>query len=178
LWDSESEECENDVAGLALSFILSQSIRYAVTGVLPNSEGEETMKSHTALEFVLFAFTCLFLAFFSAGVTRIVAHFEFEEGTLQERLCELLNNWTAMTFAWCLLSFSRWVCQPLNISDETMNRVVIALLVSATAFAIMTLLDFLSDGDMTSYEVEKALREIILSLAILVGFSWEQSFDK
>jgi len=128
--------------------------------------------------FTVMGTVCFALGLFSAGTTRVLAHFEFEEGSMQERLCELTNNWTAMTFAWCLLSFSRWVCLPLNITDETMNRVVIALLVSTFAFAIITLLDFLSDGDMTSVEVEKALREIILSLGILVGFSWEQSFDK
>lgn len=136
------------------------------------------MTSHTIMEFVIMFFVCLFLAAASGGVTRIVAHFNLEEGTLAERLCGLLNNWCAMTFAWCLLTFCRWVCLPLGITDETMNRVVIALLVSAFAFAIMSLLDFLSDGDMTSEDVEKALREIILALAILVGFSWEQSFDK
>jgi len=38
-------------------------------------------------------------------------------------------------------------------------------------------LDYIGDGDMTSDSVEKSLRQMIMALAILVGFSWEQAFD-
>merc|ERR1719171_1822143 len=40
-WDAETEEAENDIAGLSLSFLTVQTMRLAISGILPNQEGEE-----------------------------------------------------------------------------------------------------------------------------------------
>jgi len=53
----------------------------------------------------------------------------------------------------------------------------VALTVSVIAFVLILGLDKIGDGDLTSDSVEKALRQLIMALAILVGFGWEQSFD-
>merc|ERR1712087_232575 len=44
LWDDEVKEAENDVAALAFSFMTIQSLRYFITGHLPNIEGEDSEK--------------------------------------------------------------------------------------------------------------------------------------
>lgn len=41
LWDEETEEAENDVMGLSLSFLTINAWRYFWTGCLPNQEGKE-----------------------------------------------------------------------------------------------------------------------------------------
>jgi len=40
-WDEETEEAENDVMGLTLSFLAINAMRFALTGCLPNQEGKE-----------------------------------------------------------------------------------------------------------------------------------------
>jgi len=50
-WVAESAEAENDVMGLTLSFNLTQALRFAVCGHLPDQEGQETweeIQAHTA----------------------------------------------------------------------------------------------------------------------------------
>merc|ERR1712012_1103938 len=111
-------------------------------------------------------------------VTRVMAVYEFEEGTWLERMMGILNNWSCMSFSWCLLTLSRWWSSHFGIDDPIMFRVVVALNVSLVSFMIITVLDKLGDGDLTSDAVENALRQMILALGILVGFGWEQSFDQ
>jgi len=41
LWDEETEEAENDVMGLTLSFTFINAVRFFYTGCLPNQEGKE-----------------------------------------------------------------------------------------------------------------------------------------
>eukprot|EP00928_Gymnodinium_smaydae_P071663 TRINITY_DN55199_c0_g1_i1.p1 TRINITY_DN55199_c0_g1~~TRINITY_DN55199_c0_g1_i1.p1 ORF type:complete len:585 (-),score=144.49 TRINITY_DN55199_c0_g1_i1:105-1859(-) len=41
VWDEHAEESEDDVLGLSLSFLMTQSFRYLISGVFPSSNGEE-----------------------------------------------------------------------------------------------------------------------------------------
>lgn len=52
-WDEETEEAENDIMGLTLSFNMIQVVRYANSNYLPDEEGQEPMDilaGHTPLE--------------------------------------------------------------------------------------------------------------------------------
>eukprot|EP00443_Scrippsiella_acuminata_P044143 CAMPEP_0115220020 /NCGR_PEP_ID=MMETSP0270-20121206/27229_1 /TAXON_ID=71861 /ORGANISM="Scrippsiella trochoidea, Strain CCMP3099" /LENGTH=605 /DNA_ID=CAMNT_0002634057 /DNA_START=28 /DNA_END=1845 /DNA_ORIENTATION=+ len=43
MWDEETEEAENDIMGLTISFNLAQAIRFANSDFLPDTEGVEPM---------------------------------------------------------------------------------------------------------------------------------------
>mmetsp|Transcript_7904 Transcript_7904/g.17219 ORF Transcript_7904/g.17219 Transcript_7904/m.17219 type:complete len:734 (-) Transcript_7904:136-2337(-) len=56
MWDEEVEEAENDISGLSLSFLASQSLRFWVGGTLANEEGWETSATqyeHTCRQIAL-----------------------------------------------------------------------------------------------------------------------------
>merc|ERR1711920_101954 len=58
-----------------------------------------------------------------------------------------------------------------------MVQVVIALFVTAISILSIFILDKLADLDCTKKETDKMLREAVKSLAILIGFGWEKTFD-
>mmetsp|Transcript_13229 Transcript_13229/g.29402 ORF Transcript_13229/g.29402 Transcript_13229/m.29402 type:complete len:619 (+) Transcript_13229:71-1927(+) len=74
LWFEETQEAENDVLALCISFMLAQALRFATTGVLPNDEGEEeeTLWEHSCWDsLVLFLFALVAIAG-SVGVFMLV----------------------------------------------------------------------------------------------------------
>eukprot|EP00405_Crypthecodinium_cohnii_P014142 CAMPEP_0206460604 /NCGR_PEP_ID=MMETSP0324_2-20121206/24843_1 /ASSEMBLY_ACC=CAM_ASM_000836 /TAXON_ID=2866 /ORGANISM="Crypthecodinium cohnii, Strain Seligo" /LENGTH=617 /DNA_ID=CAMNT_0053932323 /DNA_START=160 /DNA_END=2013 /DNA_ORIENTATION=- len=77
-WDEETEEAENDIMGLTLSFNLIQAVRFWDTSYLPNTEGDEPMDilaSHTRIQIqrlwglaVIFALCLFTMNYYSAKV--------------------------------------------------------------------------------------------------------------
>eukprot|EP00392_Amoebophrya_sp_AT5.2_P010663 g10728.t1 len=180
MWDAEAEECENDVAGLCLSFLTAQTATYLVVGILPDSEGElsDLDDITSGMYWVLLLWCCAFMAV-SGAVTRVTAYLEPAEESFQERLLGVVNNWACMSFSWTTLMLFRWVMHYFGLgADPVVFKVGVALAASCVAFLLITVLDNLSDGEFTSDAVDKALGQMILALAILVGFGWEQAFDQ
>ncbi|CAD7954643.1 unnamed protein product [Amoebophrya sp. A25] len=98
MWDAEAEECENDVAGLCLSFLTAQSATYFVVGYIPSAEGEITdYAALTSTQYVELAVWCVAFMACSAAVTRLTSILQPEEETLEERLLGVLNNWSCMS---------------------------------------------------------------------------------
>eukprot|EP00928_Gymnodinium_smaydae_P035624 TRINITY_DN25041_c0_g1_i1.p1 TRINITY_DN25041_c0_g1~~TRINITY_DN25041_c0_g1_i1.p1 ORF type:complete len:764 (-),score=229.49 TRINITY_DN25041_c0_g1_i1:37-2328(-) len=93
-----------------------------------------------------------------------------------------LNTWwrdiAAMSFAWCLY-FSVWESLTGHVfqHDESIAGVVTALIVTFLSMFLMRSLDCVADLDETDYETDASIRALIFSLATLIGFSWERSFD-
>merc|ERR1712019_17592 len=52
-----------------------------------------------------------------------------------------------------------------------------ALFVTAVSISCIFIIDKLADLQCTNDEVDKMLRESVKSLAILIGFGWEKTFD-
>eukprot|EP00928_Gymnodinium_smaydae_P038649 TRINITY_DN26613_c0_g4_i1.p1 TRINITY_DN26613_c0_g4~~TRINITY_DN26613_c0_g4_i1.p1 ORF type:complete len:575 (+),score=53.21 TRINITY_DN26613_c0_g4_i1:81-1805(+) len=96
----------------------------------------------------------------------------------------IIESALAMMFAWCLLFDTKYavnglIVQMVGPSDPNscVVRVIIALTVSMGAFVAIFFLDKLQDMESTGERADRAIGIVITSLAILVGFSWEQSFD-
>lgn len=111
------------------------------------------------------------------------------------RLLDAILNATGMCFAWCLLWATKWVLHRnapdlshLNediLSHDILGRVSLAFVLTTFACVSVFVVDRIADSMRTTYEnqkdtlefVEELIRVIINSLGILVGFSWEHSFD-
>lgn len=174
----EMREAENEVMALSLSFLAVQALRFALTGILPNTEGhEEPMHIQPfACSLGLLAASIVCAALVSASV---IAGRHFHEGSGQRRAMAVLQTMAAMAMAWCLLFATKWQLRrlmPESDPNSMMERVLLALVVSAGAFALILVLDKIEDLDSTGEDADRALVSVIGAMGILVGFSWEQSF--
>jgi len=205
-WDEETEEAEDDVAGLSLAFLTCQAVRFSISGILPNEEGiEPPQKAGThGPNQVLILWACglvsgiLGILFIRYQV--LIKAWQGEEGTAaeaeaeaateakdeeedsgrMERVMKIVRNYFTFGSAWCSFYAAKWAFTHTSLgSQESMLHVVLALVVSAFVFVGIFVMDKVMDHDLlgAGEDAEEALEEIILALSVLVGFSWEQSFD-
>eukprot|EP00930_Biecheleria_cincta_P070073 TRINITY_DN57736_c0_g1_i1.p1 TRINITY_DN57736_c0_g1~~TRINITY_DN57736_c0_g1_i1.p1 ORF type:complete len:649 (-),score=118.95 TRINITY_DN57736_c0_g1_i1:266-2212(-) len=101
-----------------------------------------------------------------------------------ERLGPAVMSAMAMSFAWCFLFATRWICvrSPFVNLESMMGAIQLALILSFVAGTSVFLFDKADDflknrpgGD--SEAASLAVTTIINSLALLVGFTWEKCFD-
>lgn len=170
-WDEETEETEDDIIGLAVSFALVQSLRFSVSGILPNAEGEEPEGSlhsdQQALQ--LLAISVVFMVM--SGVT--ASQMKASPG----RIGSQLRSVASMSFAWCMFYGVNWFLSMHSDASAMQQSVVLALLQTFLALCMIFCLDKMADKESTSYQIQVAIRHIICSLGILIGFSWEKAFD-
>lgn len=186
-WDEETYESENEISGIAISFLLMQAIRYNLTGIMPNSIGieQEHWKHPQQDVYALAGFGVLLAVLCCCIVVVSTDAFpkEITPGTLMslmKRVAIVCQSTTAMGFAWALMYTSKWeitlLLPGLNPNSVT-ARVLLALAISMFAFFIILGLDYIADMKSTGEKTDRAIIAIITSLSILVGFTWEQSFD-
>eukprot|EP00931_Biecheleriopsis_adriatica_P060994 TRINITY_DN36651_c0_g1_i1.p1 TRINITY_DN36651_c0_g1~~TRINITY_DN36651_c0_g1_i1.p1 ORF type:complete len:570 (-),score=136.83 TRINITY_DN36651_c0_g1_i1:65-1774(-) len=193
-WDEETEEAENDVAGLSLSFLTVQAIRFAISGILPNQEGLEIWEdaiSHTpgqchallacGVGFFLVSVIVLKLEPILKKEEECEEHGHAEASEKIERILEIVNNYVTFGLAWCLFYGVRWAMSHMHFTNENaLLMVTIALFLSAASFLFIFILDKVEDNHLLGQDsevAEAAVEKIITGLGILIGFSWEQSFD-
>jgi hypothetical protein len=112
-------------------------------------------------------------------IASVILGKHFEEGSGKRRAAAVLQTTAAMAKAWCLLFASHWQLRRLITEwdpNSMMERVLLALIVSAGAFALILVLDKIEDLDSTGENADRALVSVIGAMGILVGFSWEQTF--
>lgn len=179
LWEEETEEAENDVLAFALSFTLIQTLRFAIGGTLPNQVGEEkpeTLFYHDSLEsLALLGFGPIFLvSTFCGNLFLIPLDWMFKRST------RVIVGSLEMSSAWCLFYGTQWLIGPYKPDAFERDYVLLALLTamacSAFAFASIFIIDFICDFDRDSDGL-KSLRKLMNVMGILVGFSWEGTFD-
>jgi len=123
-------------------------------------------------------------------------HHGLQNHRLLYRVFEALLNATGMCFAWCLIWATKWLAKMFSeldnhgvsgslFSHEILGRVLLAFMLTAFAavsvFAVDKTADTMrtnhsGDGDTLLF-LEEITRVLVNSLGILVGFSWEHSFD-
>jgi len=181
-WDEETEEAENDVAGLSMSFLTVQALRFAISGILPNQEGIEPWEAaishepHQCHQLMGCGFIFFLLTMAVLNSERIV-----ETPERLERFIEILNNYLTFGLAWCLFYGVRWRIGSTHFTNENaLLMVAIALFLSGVSFLFIFVLDKVEDNHLFGEDseiAEGATEKMITGLGILIGFSWEQSFD-
>jgi len=184
LWEEEAEECENDVLALVVSFVLVQWLRFAVSGVLPGSHGEEpegVSNSHTGAE--IFSLFLIGAGFAVIGCGFVYAR-TFVETEFRLRVLEISQMTMMMTFCWCAFFGLTWAFAATELAetiglreDSALMRVIVSITVSVLAFTLIFGLDKIADAS-TDARVNQVVDAFIAGNGVLVGFSWEQTFER
>jgi MFS family permease len=199
MMSEEVFEAENDISSLSISFLLIQVTRFCLSDILPNHEGiepEETKHLHSWKQVIFLFGTGLACAIIAsllvvAKAKLMPTHHEHHEGaeveeeeeTLAQRLTIVGLNASSMCFAWALLFGTRWLCFKTRAFGlpSIMGRVCMALILSVFAGLCVFGLDFIDDTLKQTGEDRQAaagaIQMLVNSLGILIGFSWEHSFD-
>lgn len=178
LWDEQTVDAENDVAGLTLSWQTVQAARFLIGGALPNQEGEEppaALAGHGAGE--VLALLLLALAFAAAVFATLLRMHDLP--ALRVRVLQMVITVLSMGFAWSVFFGLDWVLAGSGLAggDGMMLSVLLATAIFFLSFVVIRLLDKLYDAPWTGDNVDEAIRQIIGAIGILIGFAWEQCFD-
>ena len=185
LLDHQAHHGGNDVIALVTSFLLIQLLRFGITGNLPDLYGGETttqVESHTALQcWSLVIFALIGACFAGAGyfIRRNVSALPVRRLLLTFQLS------MAMTKSWCFFFSGVWiigstgVAHVLEVSEESaLLDVLLALALSGYAFFLIFVLDKLADADWTGPDADAFIYTFMGGLGILIGFAWEQAFER
>lgn len=192
LWDEQAEEIENDIFGLSLGFLALQSIRFGITGKLPELAGE-TDANFENVNVGLFGPTApksaLILGCVALGMivlttifgylfNKLYAHRNSYEG-LDKRALMVSLRFVSMLSAWSLLYSSKAVAW-MYLSDmpEMLETVSVALFVSTISFAAIFVLDKIADQSKGRDDLWEVIFCLITSFGMLVGIGWEATFDE
>lgn len=181
MWNEITEEAENDIAALGLSFLCGQVMRFQFGHNLPNVKG---LEPHSVIHDSTYIYSLLGC---SAGCAVLSVIILLASGGIRRLL--VCQQVAGFTFAWCMFYASKEaIAQGVwNMADQTGEphldknsvcmRVILACLLSCFALLIIFVLDFFEDMDATGEAADKAIKNIINAIGILVGFSWEQAFE-
>jgi len=143
-------------------------------------------------------FLCVVMAIAQAVAMAKYHHVLKSRGyNLLIRVLEAVLNATGMCFAWCLIWATKWLTKMFSeldkyedkseslFSHEILGRVLLAFMLTAFAALSVFAVDKTADAMRTQFSgdrdtlafLEEITRVIVNSLGILVGFSWEHSFD-
>jgi len=173
LYEENAEEAEDDCFCLAISFLLVQAIKFGLTGVMPAKLG--TMPGGRFDFWAVVALYLIGVAFIA--VTIIAARF-------RGRAANLTVGTFADSFAWCTLFATRWALEHIPALTENhvspssiQGRVLMSTVLSFGALAVIIVLDKIEDWNPSDDDVHKVVKNAVTGLSILIGFTWEHSFD-
>lgn len=179
VWDDASEDAEMDIAGLSLSFAAVQSLRYHVSGVLPDVEGVEgdnTAYTHDPSQ--VYKMLGMSVIFVMLAVIFLFIGKKTEEDTTPRRMASIMQHFCSNAFAWSVFFGAQWALYWIDFTRElALLHVSLAIVLSFVSFVLIFGLDKVADYEGTGSSADKAIRSIVVALGVLVGFSWERSFD-
>ncbi|CAE7225856.1 unnamed protein product [Symbiodinium natans] len=171
-WDKYTDQTEDVVIALTVGHLVVQSSRYLLTGTLPLPTGE--VRPGTEIEdgdvWTLAGSSLIYISLI------VGLQFWTPQGDvgrmLQRRGAQILANCTAFA----LFYSTNWSAQQMMQLTGTAQSLVVALGVTWVAFGCLLLLDFLADLECTGERFDRALRQMVAPISVLIGFGWKGAF--
>jgi hypothetical protein len=196
LFKEHVEEAETDIAGLSISFLLVQALRFTLYGSLPNKEGIDHELHGQPLFLLLLGFGFAVVTF----MMMFVSGSHDGSGEARPAWCvkvaSVSQSVFGMMFAWCTLFATRGMMQAspllqsMGAGPQTMQgRILAAMIVSAGTMSLILLIDMIDDNSeafarrlnldnaLSGRAQKRAVQSFVLAISILVGFSWEHCID-
>eukprot|EP00927_Polykrikos_kofoidii_P025263 TRINITY_DN22730_c0_g1_i1.p1 TRINITY_DN22730_c0_g1~~TRINITY_DN22730_c0_g1_i1.p1 ORF type:complete len:609 (+),score=91.25 TRINITY_DN22730_c0_g1_i1:34-1860(+) len=190
VWNEQTCEAEDDIMGLCCSWLLSQSFRFWIVGVLPNVEGADGMPTHSCGQTILLAIVGVGLSLFIGVVVALreagkASEDVQEEDTVKGRFINSFICMLGMSMSWCVFFSSMWYMANIEYRLTTTggeeNPMVLtistAFFASVVGFILIYALDKLADADWTPETVDAGIRRVIAFYGFAIGFAWEKCFD-
>jgi len=189
-WAEVTVDKENDVIGLACSFLGFLSFRFALVGHIPPINGQVVATPEAAPVEVIEVFILLLiftaLVIFSLWVH--VKHVDYKnEQAWLTRLSNIVQNWSTMCVSWACLLIWKLLVRYMDwfTSCEVIPaRILIAFMISYAAFILIWILDKVASWVRShvpphkdGFDSDMAVDKIIAAIGLAIGFAWEQSFD-
>lgn len=174
MWAEETAETENDVMALCISWLIIQAVRLFILGTLPNTEGED--KENAVIPWSA-PIQLLIGGLVFSVVQLLRSAFVKDKNKSFPRVLKWSETILAMAMAWCLHFGVVWAVTCYGFKEGAWSAVMGSMITTFTALGLIFLLDMLADAEWTDAEVDDSLRTFIEAFGILIGFSWEKSFD-
>jgi hypothetical protein len=182
-------QAENDAASLSISFLTVQAFRFMLSGVLPRNNGCEEHDTEPMLDYArILGLYALGLGIFLCSVLLYFVARDRAENVHAIRCIDLMKNQGAMVFAWCIIGATAWLFEFSGVMDSiggahSMTGIMLlALFLSFSALCAIFVLGKVEDRSKEEpredYQVGPLVRNVIMGLSILVGFSWEHAFNR
>lgn len=183
-WMDQCSDTENDVFCITTSWVLSCSIRYAIIGKSVGVDGAPEGRTSTDI-FWLWA-----AAFIAKGLNYVLvaAGKPLDTKSMSgfvARAVKLGGNFLSMLFAWLVYYFGNWLMYYISESmhggkpgQESGVVLAIVLAVGLTLLGVFEMIHYHYLGPQHANRItSRAMRVLLSSVGLFVGFSWEKSFD-
>jgi len=188
MWDDEAKEAENDVIGLACSFLIMQANRFYLVGHLPNVEGAMLgAPSVMGHEVKMLSVLLLFWVVCGCGIYHVNRKYKLKDGKTQKaryvyRFVLMCQQVAFMSVSWTIMFVFKAGLRSTGLfynggDESVVAQVALALMVSLFLLLIVFMLDKIADSDASEKDTDKIIEKIIIAMGLTIGFCWEKCFD-
>jgi hypothetical protein len=188
MWHEGTEEAEDDVMALCCSNLMSQTIRFQITGKLPTltgAEGWDELVAHGKIQALILLLVGLAMASLSAIMVLKTPKFN-SKATARAYTC--ITATVNMCFSWNAFYSFQWFTASFfspEAPDMMLLDVVTTMFACCCAGCFIFVLDKINDAmkedDEGNEHRGKTLMDgiifVIQGMGIFIGFAWEQCFD-
>jgi hypothetical protein len=185
------QHAEDDAMGVAMSVILCAIIRFNITDIFPNQEGDEQESDsqdphHPVVPFLMLLLCVVFLGA-SLKLGAIAAHAHGEPGGgmgefLKNRAISQANFTVTFLTAWLGVYGLQYIVQARFgwLGPHIVIRVITAGLMTYTVVPLIFVVDKFADNALAkgNKDLAAGLTNVIDAFGIAVAYAWERAFDR